>query len=174
VSLFPVGSATFGPQLSESGRPVYRYLLTRDLRGDGPPFVVVMVNPSTADADTNDATISRLIGFGRRAGARSLVVANLFAYRATDVRTLRTVRDPVGPENDATLRELARGNGRIVVAWGPLAKMPAEFRHRPAVVAADLRRAGASLFALAVCKDGQPSHPLMLPNAATPQPWTTP
>lgn len=35
------GTAVFGPE-EVGGRPVYRYLLTRELRGDGPPFVVAM------------------------------------------------------------------------------------------------------------------------------------
>lgn len=173
MTLFPTGTAVFGPE-EVGGRPVYRYLLTRELRGDGPPFVVVMVNPPTATAETNDATINRCIGFARRDGARRLVVANLFAYRATDVRTLRAVQDPVGPENDRHLGELARGNGRIIVAWGPLAKLPPHLRHRPGLVADRLVAAGATLYALSVCGDGQPSHPLMLPNSATPTPWRTP
>ncbi len=131
-----------------------------------------MVNPSTATAETDDATIRRCIGFARRMDARSLVVANLFALRSTDIRGLRTVADPIGPENNDHLRTIARSHGRIIVAWGPLAKMPPAFRHRPAFVADTMRRAGATLFALAVCQDGQPAHPLMLPNANVPRPWS--
>lgn len=172
ADLLPNGTARFGTDWQ--GREVYRYLLTRELRGSGLPFVVVMVNPSTADANTDDATIRRCVGFARREGASRLVVANLFAYRATDVRTLRAVEDPIGPENNAVLDEIARGFGRIVVAWGPRSKLPSNLRWRTADVADRLTWHGAALCALAVCNDGQPAHPLMLPNSATPQPWRHP
>ena len=46
----------------------YRYSLTRllALLGGERNVVVIMLNPSTADADQDNSTIRRLIGFAKR------------------------------------------------------------------------------------------------------------
>src|SRR5882724_1884503 len=45
---------------------LYRYRLDRMLRDDhGPTVAFVMVNPSTADATQDDATIRKCIGFAK-------------------------------------------------------------------------------------------------------------
>lgn len=43
----------------------------------------IMLTPSTADADTDDPTIRRCIGFAKSSGFGGLYVGNLFAYRST-------------------------------------------------------------------------------------------
>ena len=57
----------------------YRYRLDRpDVFGDL-NTAVIMVNPSTADATNDDATIRKLIGFRDRKAWGNLIVGNLFA-----------------------------------------------------------------------------------------------
>ncbi len=138
----------------------YRYRLERDGPGDG-ATAVIMVNPSTADATSDDATIRKLRGFGQRHGWGKIIVGNLFAYRATDVRELGKVADPVGPANDAQLAAIMEDAQRIVVAWGPIAKVPRAWRWRAGRVR---RMASKPLLMIgppALC--GSPRHPLMLP-----------
>src|SRR5262245_13227298 len=102
-------------ELSPCGR--YRYALTRTW-GDPKKVVCwVMLNPSTADADQDDPTIRRCLGFSRAWGAGGLVVVNLFALRATDPDQLRIAADPVGPDNDSHLSTAAFGR-LVVAAWG--------------------------------------------------------
>lgn len=101
--------------LSECG--VYRYELTRTW-GDGDRLLWIMLNPSTADADLDDPTIRRVIGFSRGFGYSGAIVANLFALRSTDPKALRTHPDPVGPANNAMLAQLARRSPFAVCAWG--------------------------------------------------------
>lgn len=67
--------------ISACGR--YRYRLERPGTGPG-ATAIIMVNPSTADAELDDATIRKLRGFGARNGWGRLIVGNLFAYRAPD------------------------------------------------------------------------------------------
>lgn len=137
----------------------YRYRLTRHWDPDKRPLAFVMLNPSTADADLDDPTIRRCVGFAKRENAGGIVVVNLYALRATDPDQLRCVADPHGPKNaDAILDVLdaSAGSGDpIVCAWGtkPTA-------HRVSLFLSSAKGAGAKLVSLGVTKDGHPKHPL--------------
>lgn len=147
--------------ISDCGR--YRYTLERRL-GDGPAVLFLMLNPSTADADVDDNTIRRCIGFARRWGYGTLLVGNLYAYRATQPEELDTVDDPIGPENDRHLWELVERADLIVAAWG---SKPARgrFKHRErAVLHGPLFERDVQ--ALRITKDGHPGHPLYVPAVA--------
>ena len=74
----------------------FRYRLERDVSHDGLVAAIIGVNPSVADAEIDDATIRKDMGFARRFGWRKIIKGNKFAYRATDVRELRRTADPVG------------------------------------------------------------------------------
>jgi len=153
----------------------YRYRLEREGPGDG-ATAIIMVNPSTADGVQDDATIRKLRGFGQRYEWGRLMVGNLFAYRATDVRELATASDPIGPGNDAELGRIFQSVQRVVFAWGPTAKLPKRLRDRwrqvAAIAAWGCDSAPQSIGAPA--KDGHPCHPLMLPYSRTLQDWTAP
>ena len=89
--------------ISPCGR--YRYVLKRNLPQAirwVKPCLFVMLNPSVADAELDDPTIRRCIGFAKREGCTELTVVNLFAYRSTDPEGLLIqTRDPIGDMNDA-------------------------------------------------------------------------
>lgn len=91
--------------LSDCGQ--YRYLLAREWADTGESAVSVLLNPSTADATTDDATTARCIKYAQSWGCGALLIVNLYAWRATKPRDLATVDDPVGPENAAYLRVAA-------------------------------------------------------------------
>lgn len=158
--------------ISHCGR--YRYRLERQSLGLG-QTTVIMVNPSTADATTDDATIRKLLGFGNRNGWGRIVVGNLFAFRAVEVRTMAIAPDPVGPDNDGHLMDMLREADRVVVAWGPMGKLPKRLRDRYRRVREMAHMASRPLFSIgAPAKDGHPCHPLMLPYSHKLQPWTDP
>lgn len=154
--------------ISPDGR--YRYRLERPGEGSG-LTAVIMVNPSTADAVKDDATIRKVRGFGARNAWGRIVVGNLFAYRATDVRELAGQVDPIGPDNDLRLCEIFLDVDRVVFAWGPLAKQPRALRDRWRTVDLMARTLGFKPLCLGVAKDGHPRHPLMVPYADAPRPW---
>lgn len=145
-------------RLSRDG--LYRYVLWREWKRPltKPTWATfVMLNPSTADAEIDDPTIRRCVGFAHRLGATGMVVVNLYAYRATKPADLWRTVDPVGPEGDATLREFlalsARHGGPLVAAWGAHA--------RPDRISTVLAMPGAGRFkALGMTKSGAPRHPL--------------
>lgn len=147
----------------------YRHLLTRVLGGDGDTTVFVMLNPSTADANANDPTVRRCVGYAEDWGSAVLIVANLYSLRSTDPRGLWQHEDPVGPENDKTLADLARHHRRIICAWGANARP-----ERVWAFVAMATNVGGELFCLGTTKAGAPRHPLYLRRDAEPQPWRAP
>lgn len=147
--------------------------LFRQWDSDRPEMMLVMLNPSTADGMTDDPTIRKCIGFATRLGFGSIVVVNLFSYRATDPLDLKKAGYPQGETDNGVIRVAAGKNknagGRVVAAWGRNA--PAE---RAAAVRTMLRNDRIRLFHFGLTKDGQPRHPLMLPYATPMIEWTDP
>lgn len=154
-----------GAVLSDCG--LYRYRLWRQW-GNGPNVLFAMLNPSTADADVDDPTIRRCIGFAKSWGAGSLTVVNLYGWRATHPKVLNDAQGPVGEfpwephvrhainRNDVEIDAAATAADRIVAAWGA---WPGPISWRPERVL-DLLRPYGDVEALALTKDGSPRHPL--------------
>lgn len=136
----------------------YRYVLWRTVVDKvvlgSAPCVFVMLNPSVADHEREDATLRRCIGYARSWGYERLVVVNLFAYRATLPKELKAVIDPIGPENDRWVREAMAIAGIRVCAWGPNGALQGRDKA--------FRQAYEGLYCLKKTKDGFPSHPLRL------------
>lgn len=144
----------------------WRYALVREW-GAGPGLTAVLLNPSTADATRDDATLVRMIGRTRAAGFGRLVVANLFALRATDPGMLRQAADPVGPENDAAILAAAEEAAMVLCGWGVHGRLCG----RADAVEAMLRARGHGLWHLGLTQGGAPRHPLYVAGAAVPQRW---
>ncbi|TAX45953.1 DUF1643 domain-containing protein (plasmid) [Rhizobium leguminosarum] len=153
---------------------LYRYLLEHDFGGSGPAISLGMVNPSLANGEKNDSTMTKVDGFAVRLGARKVVVWNPFARIAKDIRDLRNVADPIGPENDAYIVKAIQDADIHIVAWGPLSKLPKPLRSRWRSVVSLLSEAGAKPMCWGTALDGQPRHPLMLAYATPLVPWKAP
>ena len=153
---------------SFSGCGDYRYLLGRQWGGAHDGWVTfIMLNPSTADAREDDPTIRRCVGFGKTMGVGALAVVNLFAYRSTDPKALRSVIDPVGPDNDDMIVSACKGARHVICAWGTNGTLHGRDRE----VVALLESRGVLPKALDVSKDGHPKHPLYLSADLKPTPF---
>jgi hypothetical protein len=128
-----------------------------------------MLNPSTADTNTDDPTIRRCVGFARGWGYGGILVVNLFALRATNPRQLRSHTNPVGRGNDRRIAAAVTEMDLVVCAWGshPLAARRAE------TVLRILRRFRAcpEIRCLGITKDGAPRHPLYVKGDVHPTPF---
>lgn len=137
----------------------YRYLLGREWSDENPPIVFVGLNPSTADAFTDDPTIRRCIRFAREWGFGSLIMANLFAFRSPDPNELLEIIDPIGKWNDEVLALIASLRFETVFMWGTKGSL----RHRDEIV--------KPLFPNARCfgvnQDQSPKHPLYLKSSTS-------
>lgn len=134
--------------------------------------VFVGVNPSTADAQVDDNTVSRWIDYTKRWAFDEFVVGNVFAYRSTDVKVLRTVPDPVGPENDRHLREIIASAELVVPCWGRLNKLNKPLQCRLSQVREILREHPGEIRVFGLTKCLQPIHPLMQRGDVELQRWT--
>lgn len=144
---------------------LYRYELERKWDERLGTVLFVMLNPSTADASVDDATVERCIGYAASWGYGTLLVGNLFALRSTDPSKLKRVSDPVGPGNDDALRSLASRADLVLAAWGA----------RGILMGRDqtvLEMLDVEWHALAETKAGQPHHPLYLRKDLSPYPYS--
>ena len=139
----------------------YRYALLRRW-AEGPSLAFVMLNPSTADAQMDDPTIRRCVGFGRTLGFGALEIGNLGALRATNPDDFFRSPAPIGDLNDYVLDQIADRAQQVIVAWGALPAKPAWVRARAEKVLLKLT-AHRDVYALRVTAGGFPSHPLYLP-----------
>lgn len=143
-----------------SGCRRYRYVLEREWRADLPGVLFIALNPSTADGHQDDPTVRRCIGFAQSWGFGKLAIANLFALRSANPTILLCDDDPIGPENDRWLIELAGRFTLTVAAWG--AHNSVKDR------AADVLEMLINVHHLGLTNAGHPKHPLYLPKTTRP------
>lgn len=144
----------------------YRYALWRTWSA-GPAVLFIGLNPSVADAQSDDPTIRRCIRFAMDWGFGTLYMGNLFAYRTTWPEYLKKAADPVGPGNEAALAWMSGECSLVVAAWG----VHGAFLGRGEAVCRAFRDRGTPLHVLGLTKDGSPKHPLYLPAAIRPVLW---
>lgn len=147
----------------------YRYQLSREWDDTKPKCLFIMLNPSTADADIDDPTITRCIGFAKSWGFGGLMVGNLFAYRSTDPRNLKEspemspTADWLNAINERHLHEMWSKCDMAIFAWGTFKGAI----NRGAYISNKFRGAKA----ITISKCGFPCHPLYLKQSLTPIPF---
>ena len=142
----------------------YRYRLSRQW-ARGARVTFIMLNPSTADAEKDDPTIRRCIGFAQREGFGRLDVVNLFAGRATRPEDLFAMPDPIGPENISVLIKQFRSRGAVIAAWGAHPK--AQIAYLAMIQSVRF----PSMLCLGKAKAGAPRHPLYVSKTQALLPW---
>lgn len=159
--LFSTSSAV----ISDCGR--FRYRLIRRW-GDGPTCTFIMLNPSTADAEADDPTIRRCIGFAKREGCGAIRVENLFAFRATKPDEMFKHRTTAVGDQRFLYDAALEADGPVIAAWGGDARIG----RRADVVLAIFREHGVVPMCLGRTKSGAPRHPLYLKSDAPLTPLT--
>lgn len=119
-----------------------------------------MLNPSIADASIDDPTIRRCMSFARRENYGGIIVANLFAFRATSPQGMMSAEDPFGPQGSEYIKRQMMAakvyNTPILAAWGTLGN----YLDRADAVKLSAKGWGVSLVCLGMTADGHPRHPL--------------
>ena len=130
------------------------------------------LHPSPVDDVNRDPTLRRIEAFSSRLGYTAFVVTNLFALRTLRPLELVTAEDPIGPENDAVLRAVAKSSHGIVACWGSNGSL----QRRDDRVTEMLRNTTSKpLQSLSRNGDGSPKHPLYVrwDTVLTAYPWQT-
>ena len=140
----------------------WRYLLWRCWDASLPAANFLMLNPSTADELKLDPSCTRARVYAERWGYGSVVITNLFAWRATDPEKMKAVPDPVGPANNRAILRAAREAKLVVCALGNhgihLGRSEAVRKLLKGIQTTVLRMNGS----------GEPAHPLYLPGDLKP------
>ena len=124
----------------------------------------VLLNPATGDTELRHRpTLERCISRSRAAGHTGLVIVNLFAFRDTNPRNLRTAPDAVGPANDEVLRVITNAGAQTIAAWGGHGR----FQGRSGRVGPLLD----SPMCLGTTQRGEPRHPLYISADTQLVPW---
>jgi len=151
---------------------LFRYNLTRIWHDNWEPVKllhVVMLNPSTADAEQDDPTIKRLMHRAKAEGFNGIVVNNLYAFRSTYPSFLlnRWSRgyDVIGPENNDRIFAATVQSGATLVAWG--CHVLACKRDQKVMEMLYVASAGRSVYCVGLTSDGYPKHPLHVAYAQT-------
>ena len=144
----------------------WRYSLTREwLTGEGKQLLL-MLNPSDADALRDDSTTTLMVKRTQRDGFRRYEAANLFGLVDSDPAALYRHPDPIGPENDLAILSAIHDADRIIVAWG-------NNGHHLDRAKAVLRLLGErELWCFGVTKSGEPRFPRAIPRDLPLQPYS--
>jgi hypothetical protein len=162
----PAASCALSYAASFSACGHYRWWLQRVWAPERPRLLFLGLNPSLADAQRDDPTLRRILGFARRWGYGAVEVLNLFARVSASPGHLRRCDDPVGPENDAWLAgRLGLGGQQPAVVWLAWGNQGAR-QQRDQQVLAVLAAAAVPMAAIALTQAGQPRHPLYAPGDA--------
>jgi hypothetical protein len=143
---------------------VYRYWLTREWDDSLRRVLWCCLNPSTADADVDDASVRKMVGFSKLFGYGGLVLVNLQAFRSTDPKSVPGGLRGVGPDNDDWIGRLAH-EMTVICAWGADKKVVESGRAYEVRKILQVESRG-EIYCLGKTRDGHPRHPLYLPYDA--------
>jgi len=155
--------------ISECGD--YRYKLSRVWDQSKSSVMFIMLNPSTADAEKDDRTITRCINFAKSWGYGGIMVGNLYAYRATSPEKLSRVCDPLGPDNLICLRSMAPKSAKIICAWGHKHIVDVLEKKFKVIESLRILLEKRRIYYLELSKNGVPKHPLYLKKELEPKIW---
>jgi len=134
----------------------YRYKLSRTWDEGKGKALFIMLNPSTADAESDDLTTRRCINFAKKWGYGGIMIGNIYPFRAKRPKDLnKWVAEGDDFEfwqmlNEEAVEEMAQQADIIVCAWGCNHPGMPEWVDNL-----------GDLFYLELCKDNTtPKHPL--------------
>lgn len=133
---------------------LYRYSLWRIWDESKLLVMFIGLNPSTANATTDDATIRRVKSIAANLGYGGIYMCNCFSYISTNPDMLKSESLEAMMRNAQIIRRVADSCKEIVFAWGNFDIV------RKTGTDKKLREAFPNAKALHINKNGSPKHPL--------------
>ena len=117
-----------------------------------------MLNPSTADARQDDATIRSCVRLLVGLGYGSMEVVNVFGWRATDPKELEKSPDPIGPMNERVVDAAINRCDVVICAWGAHSLVA----RKSNFLLGRIRSCRPAAYCFGKTKTGAPKHPLYI------------
>ena len=128
----------------------HRLSLYREWDINKPSVMFIGLNPSTANATSDDPTIRRVIAMADSWGFGSVYMMNLFTFISTDPKKLN-IKNGNLPESNTRLIESSNKCTCVVFAWGNFEVMGRD---------KEVKKMYPYAMALHINKNGSPKHPL--------------
>jgi hypothetical protein len=136
----------------------YRFVLWRIWNNQLPKVMFIGLNPSTANEDSNDPTIRRVISFAKSWGYGGVYMLNLFTYVSAYPEQLKTDNNPLYMA-DEYLTRYAESVHMIIFAWGNFPIAESRGRYISGML---------NGYCLGKNKNGSPKHPLYISSDIKP------
>lgn len=149
----------------------HRFHLYRQLASGEGTVLWIMLNPSVADADRPDPTLTRCISYSHREGYRRLEVVNLFSRITADPAALlpASITGAQVSRAEEIIRWAASNANAAICgwgSWGPNQVCRDMVANRSAFVLSVLEHYRVPTWCLGRTASGAPRHPLYLPADA--------
>lgn len=83
------------------------------------PLGWIMLNPSVADGEGDDRTVTKCMGFANRLGYNGIIILNLFSLVSTDPSALmKPGTVDLGKENDFKMASMLKRVEAVICGWG--------------------------------------------------------
>jgi hypothetical protein len=140
----------------------HRFLLWRIWEKSKGLVCYIGLNPSVANADEDDNTITRLIHFTKDHGYGGFYIVNLFSQVATDFKELKSALSESEGRDNWYIWKFATKSNLVCLMYGD----KGSFNNRNMKVLTLLSKLSllGKLFAFKITKRLNPGHPLYLPN----------
>jgi hypothetical protein len=150
----------------------HRLFLSRTWDVNLPISLWIMINPSLADHIADDPTVLKVISISRYNGFGSIWIINLFDYITPDQAVLATLdSNLLNDYNTSSIITLnifnnLSPNDSVICAWG---NGPTQLHTRMSTIIhwfnnSHFKRLNLKLKAVKLNSNGQPTHPLYLPE----------
>lgn len=144
----------------------HRYCLWRIWNSTRPLVMFIGLNPSTANASRDDATVRRLITITGNLGYGGFYIMNCWTYISTDPAQLKL--NPMNEEiNDNNLIIVASKCKDVIFAYGNFKIVSETGRDK------ELKKMFPDALALHINKNGSPKHPLYCKSDIQPVKFVT-
>ena len=137
-----------------------RYSLWRIWDKEKPLLLYVLLNPSHADADTDDKTVVKLIKFTRNWGYGGFYLGNIHSFITSNPKRLMQNLIPNERLNITHLKEMVKNSDKVVLGWGNAGKNPKW-----------LKQIISYPYCFGTNQNGSPKHPLYLSYNTTLNPY---
>lgn len=141
-----------GADFSDCG--LYRYSLWRIWDESKPLVMFIGLNPSTANAETDDPTIRRVKSIASNLGYGGVYMCNCFSFISTNPDMLQSETLEAMMKNADVLKRVYERVSDVIFAWGNFDIV------RKMGVDKKLSEAFPNAKALFINKNGSPKHPL--------------